>query len=43
MDIAKRKHYACFVDDRGRILQKTFPVAQSNKALKGFTSASCQL
>ncbi len=24
VDIAKRTHYACFVDDRGRVLQKSF-------------------
>lgn len=36
MDIAKRKHYACFVDDRGRILQKAFPVAQSNQGFEEF-------
>jgi len=29
MDIAKFTHYASFVDDRGRILQKAFPVSQS--------------
>lgn len=29
IDIAKRKHYACVVDERGRILQKSFPVNQS--------------
>ena len=29
MDIAKRKHYATFVDDRGRQLVKAFPVHQS--------------
>ena len=33
IDIAKRKHYACAVDDRGRVLRKAFPVAQS---LEGF-------
>lgn len=22
MDIAKKKHYACFVDERGRVLKK---------------------
>lgn len=36
MDIAKRTHYACFVDERGRILQKAFPVAQSNPGFEGF-------
>ncbi|WLR51729.1 IS110 family transposase [Bacillus tianshenii] len=29
MDIAKRTHYACFVDERGRVLKKAFPVSQS--------------
>lgn len=24
IDIAKRTHYACFVDDRGRVIQKSF-------------------
>lgn len=33
IDIAKRTHYACFVDDRGRVLQKSFAVSQS---LSGF-------
>ncbi|WLR50575.1 IS110 family transposase [Bacillus tianshenii] len=30
MDIAKRTHYACFVDERGRVLKKAFPVSQSH-------------
>ena len=29
IDIAKHKHYACAIDDRGRLLQKSFPIAQS--------------
>ncbi|GAE31782.1 IS110 family transposase [Halalkalibacter hemicellulosilyticus] len=33
IDIAKRTHFACFTDDRGRVLQKSFPVSQS---LEGF-------
>lgn len=33
MDIAKRTHFACFTDDRGRVLQKSFPISQS---LEGF-------
>ncbi|WP_338788708.1 IS110 family transposase [Metabacillus sp. FJAT-53654] len=33
IDIAKKKHYACAIDDRGRILQKPFPFMQS---LDGF-------
>jgi transposase len=34
MDIAKRKYYACFVDDRGRVLQKSFPVIQSKECFE---------
>ena len=26
IDIAKHKHYACAIDDRGRVLQKSFPI-----------------
>lgn len=33
IDIAKKKHYACAVDDRGRVLEKSFPIIQS---LHGF-------
>jgi len=29
MDIAKRVHYACFVDERGRVIEKAFAVHQS--------------
>lgn len=29
IDIAKHTHFACFVDDRGRLLQKSFSVPQS--------------
>lgn len=29
IDIAKHKHYACAIDDRGRVLQKSFPILQS--------------
>ncbi|NNU95007.1 IS110 family transposase, partial [Geobacillus sp. NFOSA3] len=35
MDIAKKKHYACFVDERGRVLKKSFPVPQSREGLEG--------
>ncbi|NME07318.1 transposase, partial [Psychrobacillus sp. BL-248-WT-3] len=35
IDIAKRKHYACAVDDRGRVLHKSFPIRQS---AEGFTT-----
>lgn len=34
MDIAKRSHYACFVDDRGRVLRKAFPVSQSKEGFE---------
>jgi len=33
IDIAKRKHYAVFIDERGRELKKAFPVMQT---LEGF-------
>lgn len=36
IDIAKRKHYACAVDDRGRILQKSFPIIQSKIGFDDF-------
>ncbi|WP_035416917.1 IS110 family transposase, partial [Bacillus sp. MB2021] len=29
IDIAKQKHFACAVDDRGRVLEKSFPFYQS--------------
>lgn len=29
IDIAKHKHFACAIDDRGRVLQKSFPIVQS--------------
>lgn len=29
VDIAKFKHYACAIDERGRVLQKSFPFMQS--------------
>lgn len=31
IDIAKSKHYACAIDERGRVLQKSFPFSQSNE------------
>ncbi|BBW98603.1 hypothetical protein GsuE55_34360 [Geobacillus subterraneus] len=34
IDIAKRKHYACMIDARGRVLKKLFPVMQSKLGLK---------
>ena len=34
MDIAKRTHYACFVDERGRVLEKAFPVHQSKEGFE---------
>ncbi|MBD8071640.1 IS110 family transposase [Bacillus sp. PS06] len=36
IDIAKRTHYACFVDDRGRVLQKSFSVSQSQEGFNLF-------
>lgn len=36
IDIAKRTHYACFVDDRGRVLQKSFSVSQSGGGFELF-------
>lgn len=35
-DIAKHKHFACAIDDRGRVLQKSFPIAQSRIGFEGF-------
>ena len=40
MDIAKKKHYACFVDERGRVLKKSFPIPHPEKDWNGCTSAS---
>jgi hypothetical protein len=31
MDIAKRVHYACIVDERGRVIEKAFAVHQSKE------------
>lgn len=36
IDIAKRTHFACFVDDRGRVLQKSFSVSQSRDGFEHF-------
>ncbi len=36
IDIAKRTHYACAVDDRGRELSKSFSVQQSNQGFQQF-------
>ena len=36
IDIAKRTHYACAVDDRGRELSKSFAVHQSNQGFQQF-------
>ena len=30
IDIAKKKHFACAVDERGRVLQKSFPFTQTH-------------
>ncbi|TCJ93318.1 UNVERIFIED_ORG: transposase [Anoxybacillus amylolyticus] len=34
IDIAKRTHYACFVDDRGRVLRKSFLILQSKQGFR---------
>ena len=34
MDIAKGTHYACFVDERGRVLEKAFAVHQSRQGFE---------
>ncbi|SFA43954.1 Transposase, partial [Parageobacillus thermantarcticus] len=39
IDIAKRTHYACFVDDRGRVLRKSFPFLQSKKGFRQLNEA----
>lgn len=36
IDIAKLTHYACFVDDRGRVLQKSFSVSQAGNGFELF-------
>jgi len=36
MDIAKSTHYACFVDVRGRVLEKAFAVHQSKEGFEAF-------
>ena len=36
IDIAKHKHFACAIDDRGRVLQKSFPIVQSHVGFEGF-------
>ncbi|MCP3764990.1 IS110 family transposase [Domibacillus sp. A3M-37] len=36
MDIAKTVHYACFVDERGRVIEKAFAVHQSRKGFEAF-------
>ena len=36
IDIAKHKHFACAVDDRGRVLQKSFPIFQSRMGFEAF-------
>lgn len=36
IDIAKRTHYACIVDDRGRVLQKSFSVPQAGNGFELF-------
>ncbi|MGE7931835.1 IS110 family transposase, partial [Viridibacillus arvi] len=34
IDIAKRVHYACFVDERGRVMEKAFAVHQSKEGFE---------
>lgn len=36
IDIAKHKHFACAIDDRGRVLQKSFPILQSHLGFEYF-------
>lgn len=36
MDIAKKTHYACMVDERGLLLKKSFPVPQSRQGFEQF-------
>lgn len=36
IDIAKKKHYACAIDERGRVLQKSFPFSQSREGFDAF-------
>lgn len=36
IDIAKHTHYACAVDERGRVLQKSFPFSQSRVGFDAF-------
>ena len=36
IDIAKHKHFACAIDDRGRVLQKSFPIFQSRIGFDAF-------
>ncbi|MFJ7734688.1 IS110 family transposase [Lysinibacillus sp. NPDC097231] len=36
IDIAKRKHYACAIDERGRVLHKSFPFSQSREGFDAF-------
>ena len=34
MDIAKRTHYACMVDERGLIFKKSFPVSSIKTGIR---------
>ncbi|WP_341300504.1 IS110 family transposase [Lysinibacillus sp. FSL H8-0500] len=36
IDIAKHKHFACAIDERGRVLQKSFPIMQSHAGFEVF-------
>jgi transposase len=42
MDIAKRVHYACFVDDRGRMIEKALAVHQSREGFESLYEKFCQ-
>ncbi|ATP40372.1 IS110 family transposase [Solibacillus sp. R5-41] len=43
MDIAKRIHYACFVDERGRVIEKAFAVHQSKEGFENLYEKICQM
>lgn len=36
IDIAKCVHYACFVDERGRVIEKAFAVHQFKRRIRKF-------
>uniref|UniRef100_UPI000B0CFB0F IS110 family transposase n=1 Tax=Shouchella shacheensis TaxID=1649580 RepID=UPI000B0CFB0F len=39
IDIAKYTHYVCFMDDRGRVLNKSFPIKQSQEGFEALLEA----